>query len=518
MASELILKSNPVGVDVMVNTIQAALYAARVTNGTWTNYKSYHRAYKNESDDGILPEVFTGVDNEYKDVFNDDDFDVTSFFLVSDETEVSDGMFTADISVIFQVNLSNLYTTAPHRFDEEFKSNVVSVFRSLNGRFTFNRTIDNIDGVYAGLDTSKVKWDNMDKFHVVRFELSVNYAHNCGVTFATGGVTCDITVDVDVTPESVLGAEDGTATATPSNDQGDLTYAWTGPNGFTSTLQNLTGLAAGTYTVIVTDDIIESPVCTATDSGTVDAGAIDPDAQLYITAAGITDPTEQLAANHIIVGLKGLSLWETRLYYLYLYLGSTAESTSYNARDTSSNKITWIGGVAFSANGAKGNGTNGCGDTGFNPNGIIDKDSFSLGYYSRTNSASASMADAGCKEGSDLCVVEIFQSKFITLINQTTSSNTAISNSDKFIIGTRTGANTVKGYRDGAEADSHAITSSAAPDRNIRVMCFDDNGVGKFFSNREHGLDICLDGVTPTEVTNLTTLVNETMVILSRNV
>ncbi|WP_372937420.1 PKD-like domain-containing protein, partial [Seonamhaeicola sp.] len=33
----------------------------------------------------------------------------------------------------------------------------------------------------------------------------------------------------------------------------DYTYAWTGPNGFTSTSQNLTSLFAGTYTVTVTD-------------------------------------------------------------------------------------------------------------------------------------------------------------------------------------------------------------------------------------------------------------------------
>ncbi|MDG1730424.1 MAG: PKD domain-containing protein [Algibacter sp.] len=33
----------------------------------------------------------------------------------------------------------------------------------------------------------------------------------------------------------------------------DYTYLWTGPNGFTSNLQNLTGLVAGTYNVTVTD-------------------------------------------------------------------------------------------------------------------------------------------------------------------------------------------------------------------------------------------------------------------------
>jgi len=34
-------------------------------------------------------------------------------------------------------------------------------------------------------------------------------------------------------------------------------------------------------------------------------GGIDPDAQAYITAAGITDPTEQAAVNQLVLDLKG---------------------------------------------------------------------------------------------------------------------------------------------------------------------------------------------------------------------
>lgn len=83
--------------------------------------------------------------------------------------------------------------------------------------------------------------------------------------------TCDISVTVVVADETAIGANDGTASAFPSGGQGNLTYAWTTMDGNIpagqEANQNITGLSGGTYTVIVTDDIIGS--CTATDSGTI---------------------------------------------------------------------------------------------------------------------------------------------------------------------------------------------------------------------------------------------------------
>ncbi|ALJ03641.1 hypothetical protein APS56_00085 [Pseudalgibacter alginicilyticus] len=59
----------------------------------------------------------------------------------------------------------------------------------------------------------------------------------------------------------------------------DYTYAWTGPNGFTSNLQNLTGLIAGTYNLTVTDksnctDTLEV-VLTQTDEIIIDYTATE---------------------------------------------------------------------------------------------------------------------------------------------------------------------------------------------------------------------------------------------------
>ncbi len=81
---------------------------------------------------------------------------------------------------------------------------------------------------------------------------------------------CVVGVTVSTTDETVLGANDGTATANVTNAQGNITYLWDDP--LAQTTQTATGLAPRTYTVIASDD----NGCTATDSGTVAAAEFSP--------------------------------------------------------------------------------------------------------------------------------------------------------------------------------------------------------------------------------------------------
>ena len=53
---------------------------------------------------------------------------------------------------------------------------------------------------------------------------------------------------------SCNGLNDGSIDLTIGGGSPNYTYAWTGPNGFTSSAQNLTDLAAGQYDVVVTDE------------------------------------------------------------------------------------------------------------------------------------------------------------------------------------------------------------------------------------------------------------------------
>lgn len=98
--------------------------------------------------------------------------------------------------------------------------------------------------------------------------------------------------------------------------------------------------------------------------------SFDPDAQAFITAAGITDPTQQGAIDDLVVGLKADSLW-AKLSAIYPFVGGTATTHKYNLKDPQDTdaayRMTWVGGITHDANGVTGNGTTGYGNTNLNP-------------------------------------------------------------------------------------------------------------------------------------------------------
>jgi len=87
--------------------------------------------------------------------------------------------------------------------------------------------------------------------------------------FDAPAFVCMLVIDsISKTEPTAPDAADGTATVNVSGDQGTLSYLWS--DSLAQTTNPATGLEDGTYTVIVTDDIVGS--CNATDSVTL----IDP--------------------------------------------------------------------------------------------------------------------------------------------------------------------------------------------------------------------------------------------------
>ena len=130
----------------------------------------------------------------------------------------------------------------------------------------------------------------------------------------------------------------------------------------------------------------------------VGTAAVDADAQAFITAAAITDPTQQAAINTLVVDLKGYSIW-TKMSALYPFVGGTASTHKFNLKDPrdldAAFRLVFNGGFTHSSNGITGNGTNGFADTKFNPiSQSSNLNSFSLSVYSRTNLA-GNMFDIG---------------------------------------------------------------------------------------------------------------------------
>ena len=88
---------------------------------------------------------------------------------------------------------------------------------------------------------------------------------------------------------------------------------------------------------------------------------LDPNAQAFITAAGITDPTQQAAIDNLVIGLKADGLW-TPMQALYPFVGGTASTHKWNLKDPrdldAAYRLQFGGGWTHNINGATGNGTN----------------------------------------------------------------------------------------------------------------------------------------------------------------
>jgi hypothetical protein len=167
----LIQKVNAVGIDAQIQRLQTYIYDSVIADG-WTNYQSYERDYKTKRDGNIIPEIFRN--NEYVEVLLDDKRNANSFFL-TDDTENIDEVCTINVSLIFQVNLNNLYASAPHRADEEFRSEIKKLLYENPFGFTLTGVTTGIDKVYSDLSFPLEYKDDMQQFHVVRFDLELNY-------------------------------------------------------------------------------------------------------------------------------------------------------------------------------------------------------------------------------------------------------------------------------------------------------------------------------------------------------
>lgn len=88
------------------------------------------------------------------------------------------------------------------------------------------------------------------------YTLDLSDANGCNILY-TDAVTITEPPDINViaTPTDITcnGADDGTVSIVTSGGTPTYSHIWTGPNGFTSTDQNISGLEPGAYNLTVTD-------------------------------------------------------------------------------------------------------------------------------------------------------------------------------------------------------------------------------------------------------------------------
>jgi hypothetical protein len=254
------------------------------------------------------------------------------------------------------------------------------------------------------------------------------------------------------------------------------------------------------------------------------APSVDPDAQAFITAAAITDPTQQSAVNNLVIGLKADGVW-SKMKAIYPFVGGTASTHKFNLKnplDTDAAfRLVFNGGITHSANGIKANGTNGYSDTKLIPSSHLLNNNTHLSYYSREN-ITANAVDIGNFTNGAFSLYNFAGTYFSDQYNNSTGRISSVNADTRgFITGSRTASNVHKLFRNGSQigaTNTGASGGLTTINNPMLISAANLNGSITYFSPRQYSFASIGDGLTDTEATNLNTRVTTFQTALNRNV
>ena len=258
----------------------------------------------------------------------------------------------------------------------------------------------------------------------------------------------------------------------------------------------------------------------------VSAGGTDADAQAFITAAGITDATQQSAINTLVTDLKGYGIW-TKMKAIYPFVGGTASAHKFNLKDPrdldAAFRLVFSGGWTHSSTGALPNGTNAYADSKLNSLNNTTQNSTHFSYYSRTNSnateveISSSTTITGGGTGS-LLEIRTSGVSYYRVNSDLGYATYTDANSLGFYIANRTASNVINGWKNGSKVATATTASKAQPNINYWIGALNQNNVASLYTTKQCAFASIGDGLTDTEAANLYTAVQAYQTTLSRNV
>jgi hypothetical protein len=254
--------------------------------------------------------------------------------------------------------------------------------------------------------------------------------------------------------------------------------------------------------------------------------AYDPDAQAFITAAGLTDNTQKSAINTLVLDMKGYGIW-TKMKAIYPFVGGTATTHKFNLKNPADTnaafRLVFFGGWTHTTNGAQGNGTNSYADSFFIPStqyAVIDNAALSV--YSRTNIIEG-RCEIGCYNGTNSALqINVATTAFApqntgTYMNNVTESKFADTDSRGFYITSRTGT-TVTMFENSTLKVTQTTTALARPNVSIFIGAQNIVGSANIPSSKQLAFASIMDGLTNTDAGNFYTAVQNFNTTLARQV
>lgn len=198
----------------------------------------------------------------------------------------------------------------------------------------------------------------------------------------------------------------------------------------------------------------------------------DSDVLAFITAAGITDSTQESAINTLVVSLKSYGIW-TKMKAIYPFVGGTANSHKFNLKNPADSnaafRLGFYGGMTHDSNGVSFGGTNGGASTYFNPFTNQAKNDLHLSVYARTRPTRLANAN-------DINPTTFYNATGWTTLRATSNSSgydyfgtsdtaagvaSLTTTAVGFSLGSRTSATAIKYYKNTTSASGNGASHTA---------------------------------------------------------
>lgn len=174
--------NTPLGVDVPIQQLQSDMFTQlrNVWGLSEDDWESYGRVYRNQNQDGYVPEAYK-IDGNYTEVFLNDTVAVSSFFGLGEQTTYDIG-FRVPVHLVFNVNLSALKKEMFHRADEEVRRDVKLYLADYSFGFTLTTIETGIDNVFREYPGSRrndsLRARDMHPYHMFRANMTLFYRDN----------------------------------------------------------------------------------------------------------------------------------------------------------------------------------------------------------------------------------------------------------------------------------------------------------------------------------------------------
>jgi hypothetical protein len=247
---------------------------------------------------------------------------------------------------------------------------------------------------------------------------------------------------------------------------------------------------------------------------------IDPDAQAFLNATGITNQTIVDAINTLVVDLKTNNIWDDMLA-IYPMVGGTATTNKYNLKDPQDTngafRLNFVGGWTHNSSGSKPDGVAGTyADTFLNASSSLTPSTGSFSYYSFTDSpgdiVEIGVNDNAAATNESLLALRYSGAQF-GFYSQLGGSGGAVADSKGFGIVNRT--TNVELWRDGTRVLNQAGSVASMPNRTFYLGA-QNNGTNSY-RNSNRGCSFSHIGYTLSSPSTFTTIVNTFQTSLSRN-